>query len=385
MNKSELCGIGVKKGIDLAFCGCKVVNLDKETVKILRAHFSYNMSLVDSRNFVETISKMEEILSVWSHRALTLIGRISVFKILALSKILYISSMKTVPKFITEKLDKLQKSFVWKSKKPKIKHSTLIRDYSEGGLKEVDIKSKIVALQLTWIRRLHDGNFHPWKLIPLNVLKPPGGSAVFHQNLDLNAKLPNALLSFYRNLLSHWCENFSHYLDSKGEISSEYIWYNKYIRIAGKPVSFRALEERGIKHISDIFFENGSHIPWSTLKDLQSVPSTQYFTWMQVLDAIPDNWKILLKGNGEYTTNDLNSSTSYYKVWINNRLSDVNKLTSKEINLQTSCSKSSTQLTAQKTITTKLQAIHGKEYVIDWPGVYIVAKESYNGFGIKKF
>ena len=137
LSKSELCGIGVKKGVDLAFCGCKVVNLDKETVKILGAHFSYNMLLVDSRNFVETISKMEEILSIWSYRALTLIGRISVFKILALSKILYISSMKTVPKFITVKLDKLQKSLVWKSKKPKIKHSTLIRDYSEGGLKKL--------------------------------------------------------------------------------------------------------------------------------------------------------------------------------------------------------------------------------------------------------
>ena len=157
-------------------------------------------------------------------------------KILALSKILHISSMKTVPKFITENLDKLQKSFVWKSKKPKIKHSTLIRDYSEGGLKDVDIKSKIVALQLTWIRRLHDGSFHPWKLIPLNVLKPLGGISVFHQNLDLTPDLPNALPSFYRHLLSHWCENFSHYPDSKPEISSEYIWYNKNIRIAGKPV-----------------------------------------------------------------------------------------------------------------------------------------------------
>ena len=58
LNKSELCGIGIKKGVNVAFCGCKVVNLGKETVKILGAHFSYNMSLVDSRNFVETISKI---------------------------------------------------------------------------------------------------------------------------------------------------------------------------------------------------------------------------------------------------------------------------------------------------------------------------------------
>ena len=52
---------------------------------------------------------------------------------------------------------------------------------------------------------------------------------------------------------------------------------------------------------------------------------------MQVLDAIPDDWKILLKENGEYTIYGSNSSTSYHNVWINNRLGDVNKLTSKEI------------------------------------------------------
>ena len=97
--------------------------------------------------------------------------------------------MKIVPKSITEKLDKLQKSFIWKSKKPEIKHTSLIRDYSEGGLKNVDIKSKIVALQLTWIRRLHDENFHPWKLIPLNVLKPLGGSASISSELRLNVRI----------------------------------------------------------------------------------------------------------------------------------------------------------------------------------------------------
>ena len=94
---------------------------------------------------------------------------------------------------------------------------------------------------------------------------------------------------------------------------------------------------------------------------------------MQVLDAIPVDWKKLLKGNGEYTTNDLNSSMSYHKVWFNNRLGDVNKLTSKEI-CRHLVQKISTQPTAQKTITAKLQAIHGKEYVIDWRGVYVLPR-----------
>ena len=97
------------------------------------------------------------------------------------------------------------------------------------------ILSQKLALQLTWIKRLHDGNCHPWKLIPLNVSKRLGGNTVFRQNLDLTPELPNALPSFYGNLLSHWCENFPHFPDSKCAISWEYIWYNKYIQIAGKP------------------------------------------------------------------------------------------------------------------------------------------------------
>ena len=147
-------------------------------------------------------------------------------------------------------------------------------------------------------------------------------------------------------------------------------------------VFFRALEELGIKHMSDLFFKNGSHIPWSTLKDFNSIPSTQYFTWMQVLDAIANDWKMLLKGNGEYTTNDSNSSTSDHKVWINNRLGDVNKLTSKEM-YRHLIQRISTQPTAQK-VTTKLQATHGKEYVIDQPKVSMLPR-SYYGFGITKF
>ena len=35
MEKSELCAIGVLKGVQVAFCGCKVVDLTRECIKIL--------------------------------------------------------------------------------------------------------------------------------------------------------------------------------------------------------------------------------------------------------------------------------------------------------------------------------------------------------------
>ena len=68
-----------------------------------------------------------------------------------------------VPKNVIDLLDNLQNEFIWSGKKAKIKHSTLIGDFNQGGLKKVDIVTKIQSLQLSWIRRLLDDNFHPCK------------------------------------------------------------------------------------------------------------------------------------------------------------------------------------------------------------------------------
>ena len=40
--KCEIAGIGTLKGINVAPCGIKCLNLMKKTVKILGVHFSYN-------------------------------------------------------------------------------------------------------------------------------------------------------------------------------------------------------------------------------------------------------------------------------------------------------------------------------------------------------
>ena len=44
--------------------------------------------------------------------------------------------------------------------KSKTKHDTLRNDNENEGLKSVDVFSKIVRLQCSWIRRLHDENFN---------------------------------------------------------------------------------------------------------------------------------------------------------------------------------------------------------------------------------
>ena len=68
--------------------------------------------------------------------------------------------------------------FIWKGNYPKIKNITLFNDYEHGRLKNVDIFSKIVRLQCSWIKRLFDNNLHQWKLIPFYLIRQYFGKKI---------------------------------------------------------------------------------------------------------------------------------------------------------------------------------------------------------------
>ena len=136
---------------------------------------------MEKLNFLDKLKSHKDDLNLWECRGLSLAGRTLIFKSLALSKLLYASTMKCLPKQMLDQLNTLQKSFIWSNRKPKIKHSTLIADYGERGYKDIDIKSKISALKITWVTRLLDTNFHPWKTIPNMLFSNIGGLEImFH-------------------------------------------------------------------------------------------------------------------------------------------------------------------------------------------------------------
>ena len=107
-------------------------------------------------------------------RRLRLECKIIVFKIIAISKIVFLSLISKVHTEIISEIERIQKRFLWPSK-PKIKNETLCSDFKHGGLKNVNIQKKIIRLQCSWVRRLYDDSFHEWKVIPLK----------FHSNLNL--------------------------------------------------------------------------------------------------------------------------------------------------------------------------------------------------------
>ena len=87
-------------------------------------------------------------------------GKITVLKSLIFSKIVFIAFLSTIPETIVKCLIKLKNEFIWDNKPPKIKHTAMIGSYERGGLKDIDIESRIKALRLSWVKRLYDDSDH---------------------------------------------------------------------------------------------------------------------------------------------------------------------------------------------------------------------------------
>ena len=132
-------------------------------MKILAVRFSYNKKLEHEMSFRGHIIKIESVLRLWCMRNLTIEGKVLVFQSLATSRIVNLSLITTILHTIIQ-LNNIQRKFIWNGKNPKIKHLTLSNSFSfkDSGLKDVDVLTKVISLQCSWIKRLYDENFHEW-------------------------------------------------------------------------------------------------------------------------------------------------------------------------------------------------------------------------------
>ena len=232
--KCEIAGIGVLKVVKLALCGMKCVNLNNDVIKILGICCSYDKKLENEKNFLNHIIKLQNVLNMWRMRNLSLLGKISIFKTLAFSKIIHLTLVTSVPSSTIDLLNKMQKDFLWDKK-----NATLCCDYTNGGLKSVDIFSKIVSLQCSWVRQLFNNNFHQWKVIPRYLIqKYLCKNFKFHSNLDLRKSRLRKFPKYYQKMLYKWGKFLSSSPCLPSAIISQLLWFNKKIQIDKTHVFF---------------------------------------------------------------------------------------------------------------------------------------------------
>ena len=172
---------------------------------------------------------------------------IVIFKTIAISKIVFQAFITTVPKYIVNELKKIENAFFCNNSSPRKKHETYCNDYKAGGLKNIDITNKIIALQRSWIRRFYDNSFHKWKLIPLYLVeKSFGTSYKFHPNLFFKNNKTKIFPSFYRRIILNWKKHLAIITEVPICILSQYLWYYRSIQVDNSSVYFLKFSEKKI-------------------------------------------------------------------------------------------------------------------------------------------
>lgn len=129
-------------------------------------------------------------------------------------------------------------NFLWKSKVDKIKRKQITQEYSDGGLKMIEINNYIQSLKSSWIRRLINSPNSKWNILLNKSI-----------NTDIVLKTgPDFISCILTNLVrnSFWKDTFIAFKNIQDrmklltwqEFITQPIWHNKNIIMGEKSILF---------------------------------------------------------------------------------------------------------------------------------------------------
>ena len=160
VDKTRALWIGSSCGSSGKLCEEYALHWSQEPLKILGVTFSPLVFNIWDLNVQEILLKVKHILSQWSKRKLSLSGRITIIKSLALSKFVHLFiSLPAPPNGLIKELENMFYKFFRnlgpdRIKKKKKKGKIIVKNIACTGLRMVELKSFIKALKVSWFRRI---------------------------------------------------------------------------------------------------------------------------------------------------------------------------------------------------------------------------------------
>ncbi|XP_068704186.1 uncharacterized protein [Montipora foliosa] len=242
---------------------------------------------LEEANWRPRIDAVDNVLSSWRQRFLSYGGRALVINALALSRVWYVASLIHVPSWVFSELLKLIFSFFWKGKRDLVSHTVVLQPPSAGGFSVVDLRLKVAALLVQWVRRFAVSPCS-WVSFLSFWCSSRFCASVLHVLSRPDAFSPKSFPPFYCALLSAWRlvdGSFSrrsslviaslspHHVTPVSSISCK----STYL--------FLLFEDRPTPHCVDKFFPQFGTLYW---------PSTwsQLFFFEQDCPVIDLNWKV---------------------------------------------------------------------------------------------
>ena len=109
---------------------------------------------------------------------------------------------------------------------------------------------------------------------------------------------------------------------------SHYPWYNENVQLDKNQIYLVPFYDKNNSYVSKLFRPDGSIKKWHELNTEHQLHENSYFQWLQLVCAIPEGWKFIIKETHEITTNIIIYNQHVVKA---SRILKLDKLSSTKI------------------------------------------------------
>ena len=312
VDKTRALWIGSSCGSSGKLCEEYGLDWSQEPLKILGVTFSPLVFNIWDLNVQEILLKVKHILSQWSKRKLSLSGRITIIKSLALSKFVHLFiSLPAPPNGLIKELENMFYNFLWNSGPDRIKRKIIVKNIACAGLRMVELKSFIKALKVSWFRRIlqqsEPNELTNLSLINFDKLFSVGGSYATKVSHDLQNP-------FWKDLMLIWAEYCNILpVENIGHVLEAPLWYNE--KIGRGKMFFKNWYENGIRVVQDIVSENGELYTFEQLRNIYNINGT-FLDYQHLVHNIHPTWIIQINDNHVFISE--NKTNVICNIYIKN-------------------------------------------------------------------
>ena len=158
------------------------------------------------------------------------------------------------------------------------------------------------SLKAAWVNRYRLSANNHWCALLDSELEEFGGSFLFQCSYDLKLLGLKDLPPFYQSVLTVWQDLHSKTPLSVNEMKEEILWNNRFIKIGGKTIYYKAWVRKSIWKINDLLDSHGHFLSFENFKSNFGVRCT-FLDYAGLLAAIPKEWKNAILDSNQTATN----------------------------------------------------------------------------------
>ena len=352
-------------------------------VKILGIYFGTGKNAGSiSKNWTGIKESIQQQITSWSKRNLSIKGKIIVTKTFLISQAIYKIQSISLPEQIINELNTMLFSFIWRKKisnkkayEP-LKRHILCLEEEKGGLKMINIKNMRDSFFINWAITLLNNPTSYYMKLPNYFLQ--SGKGLEYLRINPKKFQPMNIKSFF------WKKVFDIFHEHKNRrsqvTSNQYLWHNQNIMYKSKDFMITKWIQCGIKFTKDLLI-GGHFVQFDELENRVGKYPAFIFDYYAMKIAVTS----YLKNN----VVNLNRKTTFKGLPISNEKLNpryIRNLIENDSNVSLLCdmiwsrkyniqiSKENWLLAIKATRETKLRVIHWKVLHNIYPSGYLLEK-----------